>query len=111
MNQMYSQRYGTPPIVHATGGLRDSVVDCTPGTLADGTASGFLFDDSSPGALAAAIDRCIAQWRDKAAWKRLQRNGMARDFGWSNAAAAYGRLYEALAAFTARPSVRARRDA
>src|SRR5205085_8600106 len=43
LNQMYSQRYGTPPIVHATGGLVDSVVDCTPPTVADGTATGFKF--------------------------------------------------------------------
>ncbi len=43
LNQMYSQRYGTPPVVHATGGLRDSVVDCTPETLKKHTATGFMF--------------------------------------------------------------------
>ena len=43
LNQMYSQRYGTVPIVHATGGLKDTVADCTPERLADGTASGFAF--------------------------------------------------------------------
>jgi starch synthase len=96
MNQMFSQRYGTPPVVHATGGLRDSVVDCTPQTLADGTATGFAFESADADSLYEAIRRCIATRRDAAAWRRLQLNGMSRDFGWSHAAAEYGRLYDAL---------------
>jgi starch synthase len=103
MNQMYSQRYGTPPIVHATGGLRDSVVDCRPETLADGTATGFVFDTPDADALGEAIRRCIAAWSDAPVWKKLQLNGMARDFGWSRAAAEYGRLYESLRERNGRP--------
>jgi starch synthase len=94
LNQMYSQRYGTPPIVHATGGLIDSVVDCTPQSLAAGTATGFKFVAPNSGALLQAIERCVAAYRDPAVWPALQRNGMARDFGWTAAARAYAALYE-----------------
>jgi starch synthase len=94
LNQMYSQRYGTPPIVHATGGLVDSVVDCTPRSLADGTATGFKFNAPTAEALIGAIERCAAAYDDAAIWRALQRNGMARDFSWSAAAREYGALYE-----------------
>ena len=98
MNQMYSQRYGTPPVVRATGGLADTVIDCTPATLADGSASGFVFHDASAEALLAAIARAAATWRDKASWHALQRNGMARDFGWEASARSYAAIYARLAA-------------
>jgi len=98
MNQMYSQRYGTPPIVHATGGLADSVVNCTPDTLAEGTASGFVFGQPTPDALWAAVARSIALWHRPRLWRKLQKIAMARDFSWAAAAAQYGRLYESLAA-------------
>ncbi len=94
LNQMYSQRYGTPPIVHATGGLVDSVVDCTPQSVAAGTATGFKFLAPSSGALLQAIERCVAAYRDPVVWDALQRNGMAHDFGWAAAARAYAALYE-----------------
>jgi Glycogen synthase len=94
LNQMYSQRYGTPPIVHATGGLVDSVVDCTPQSLAAGTATGFKFFAPNPEALKSAIARCVAAYRDPSIWRALQRNGMARDFGWNAAAREYAAVYE-----------------
>lgn len=97
MNQMYSQRYGTPPIVHATGGLADSVVDCTPDALADGTATGFQFTAPTRDALVDAIERCARTWRAPHAWRALQRNGMACDFGWDAAAREYAALYSRLA--------------
>ena len=96
LNQMYSQRYGTPPIAHATGGLCDSIVDCTPAALASGTATGFLFHDPSADALVATIKRAIAAYRDPATWQALQRNGMARDFGWGAGARRYAELYRSL---------------
>jgi starch synthase len=96
LNQMYSQRYGTPPIVHATGGLADSVVDCTPESLADGTATGFKFFAPSAEALMGAIERCAAAYRDPAVWRALQRNGMARDFSWIAAAREYAAIYARL---------------
>ena len=97
MNQMYSQRYGTPPIVRATGGLVDTVVDCTPATLADGSASGFVFREPSAAALLAAVARAASAWRDGATWRALQRNGMVRDFGWETSARRYAEIYAVLA--------------
>ena len=93
LNQMYSLAYGTPPVVRATGGLADTVVDCTPEALADGSANGFSFGPPTAGALLAAIDRAIELWRDPDAWRRLQRSGMARDWGWGAAARQYVDLY------------------
>jgi len=97
LNQMYSQRYGTPPVVHATGGLIDTVVDCNEATLADGTASGFVFG-SGMGAtsLLAAVLRAVIAYHDKKIWRVVQRNGMNRDFGWDKSAAAYRDIYERL---------------
>ena len=95
MNQMYSQRYGTPPIVHATGGLVDSVVDCTPATMTRGTATGFTFDAPVVSSLLGAIERCVAAFRQRPTWQALQRNGMVRDFGWDRAAKEYAALYAA----------------
>src|SRR5437868_5136212 len=98
LNQMYSQRYGTPPIVHATGGLADSVIDCTPQTLADRTATGFKFFAPSADALMSAIKRCGAAYGDARVWRQLQRNGMARDWSWNRAAREYAAIYTRLIA-------------
>ena len=98
MNQMYSQRYGTVPIVHGTGGLLDSVVDCSPATLADGSASGFVFRAPTIEAFATALDRALAAYRAPRTWRALQRHGMARDFSWTASAGRYLEIYERLAA-------------
>ena len=95
LNQMYSQRYGTLPIVHGTGGLADTVVDCTPGTLAAGTATGFVLGEASAVALYQAIERATVAYRDPALWRALQANAMARDFGWAGAARRYLDVYVA----------------
>jgi starch synthase len=97
MNQMYSQRYGTPPVVHGTGGLADSVVDCNPGTLANATATGFVFGSANALDFLHAIERAVAVWHAPATWTGLQRNGMARDFGWTASAVQYLRVYRRLA--------------
>jgi len=96
LNQMYSQCYGTPPLVHATGGLLDTVVDCTPATLADGSASGFFFYEMDPGSFLAGIQRVIDSYCNKTTWLRLQRNGMAKDFSWRPGAIAYRDIYLSL---------------
>jgi starch synthase len=93
---MYSQRYGTPPVVHATGGLKDSVTDATPANLAAGTATGFAFEVMAEEAFLGAIDRGLALWRDLDAWRRIQRAGMARDFSWHKSAQQYLELYRSL---------------
>jgi len=92
LNQMYSQRYGTPPVVRRTGGLADSVVDCTPTALESGT--GFVFEDATPDALYAAIERAVDAWRMPETWRRIQRNGMTRDFSWTASAQRYLALYQ-----------------
>jgi starch synthase len=93
MNQMYSQRYGTVPIVHATGGLLDSVVDCTPATLKNHTATGFVFREPTEAALRQAIERAAGTWENRGTWRALQTNGMARDFSWAESAGRYLEVY------------------
>ena len=96
LTQMYSQRYGTPPVVRHTGGLADSVVEATPKNIADGSGTGFFFVDAEPGALVAALHRAVTLYRgDPEAWRALQANGMARDFSWRVPAGAYSEVYEA----------------
>lgn len=91
LNQMYSQRYGTVPIVRRVGGLADTVVDATPAMLAAGTATGFAFDGD---ALIDATDRALALYRDPRTWTKIMRIGMRRDFGWRHSAKQYVALYE-----------------
>ncbi|SPE33968.1 glycogen synthase [Burkholderiales bacterium] len=93
MNQMYSQRYGTLPIVCRTGGLADSVVDWTPATLAAGTATGFCFATPSAKDLLGTIRRATDLFRHATIWSTLQRNAMTRDFGWERSAAQYVEVY------------------
>jgi starch synthase len=93
LNQMYSQRYGTPPIVHATGGLVDSVVDCTAETLEDGTASGFVFNGMSADNLYNVIQRAIGLYRDPPQWRALRKSCMSKDFSWQRSAEAYFDVY------------------
>lgn len=93
LNQMYSLRYGTPPIVRATGGLADTVVDVNDETLADKTANGFVLDSDTPHALWVAMTRVVEAWQDRRLWQRIQQNGMRRDFSWKHAANDYLNLY------------------
>ncbi|HWH48089.1 MAG TPA: glycogen synthase GlgA [Burkholderiales bacterium] len=96
LNQMYSQRYGTPPVVHATGGLRDSVVDCTPETLKQRTATGFMFAPLNRDTLLEACQRAVNAYHDKRIWRQLQKSGMSRDFSWEARAQQYLDLYQGL---------------
>jgi starch synthase len=96
LNQMYSQRYGTPPIVSATGGLVDSVTDASETALAQQQASGIVFHDMTTTGLLTAIERAVAYYRDAATWPTLQRAGMVRDFSWKASALSYLALYRSL---------------
>lgn len=96
LNQMYSQHYGTPPIVHATGGLVDSVVDCNKASLAKGLSSGFIFNKMSAHELLICIQRALQVYHDKKTWATVQMNGMNKDFGWQRSAAKYHEIYESL---------------
>lgn len=94
LNQMYSQRYGTLPVVHAVGGLRDSVVPVRPETLADGSASGFMFYQAEPWALLAAVQEALHYYQQPELWQQLQRQAMQKDFSWRGKSSLYLGLYE-----------------
>lgn len=88
LNQMYSLRYGTVPVVRATGGLQDTVRDETePG------ANGFKFSDYTPGAMVAALRRAMDAYQQPARWEALQRAGMEQDFSWDVSAREYVKVY------------------
>ena len=96
LNQMYSQAYGSPPIVTPTGGLKDSVVDADADPV---HGSGFVMKSLDAAGFGDAVARAFAAFTDKARWHRVQRNGMGRPFGWEDSAAKYVAVYEqALAA-------------
>ncbi|QHI97355.1 glycogen synthase GlgA [Xylophilus rhododendri] len=93
LNQMYSQLYGTVPLVHATGGLADSVVDLTAGV---DRATGVVMPQATPGALLLGLERLRSAFADKRIWQALQHNGMRGGFGWQDSARAYDALYRNL---------------
>ena len=90
LNQMYSQRYGTIPIVRATGGLNDTVVD---DEAAPARATGFKFRDYTPEALVWAVGRALAAFPNSKQWKAMQVNGMRHDFSWDVSAREYVKVY------------------
>ena len=94
LNQIYSLKYGTVPVVRATGGLDDTVEEWDP---AQKTGTGFKFEGYSPEAFLAAIDRALAAFHDKDAWRQLMLNGMARDYSWEEPAREYAEVYEEVA--------------
>jgi starch synthase len=91
MNQMYSQRYGTLPVAHATGGLADTIVDTTEKSS---KGTGFLFANVTVASLLAAIKRALKAYRDPLRWRKLQVNAMAQDFGWEGSAREYAAIFE-----------------
>ena len=94
LNQIYSLKYGTVPIVHATGGLDDTVEEWNART---GAGTGFKFPAYTPADLIAAVDRALDAFRDREGWTRLIRNGMARDYAWAHSARQYAQIYEEVA--------------
>jgi starch synthase len=98
LTQLYALRYGALPLVRRTGGLADTVVDANAVTLAEGSATGFAFDEESPEALLEAAGRAVALYADRASWRRVMRQAMTRDFSWEAAARQYKALYTRLTA-------------
>ena len=94
LNQLYSLRYGTPPIVRRTGGLADSVVDADGPNLYTRKATGFVFDDAEPAQLLRAIDRALNLYAQQRVWKDLVATAMHQDFSWTRSANAYLELYQ-----------------
>jgi len=91
LNQIYSLKYGTAPIVRATGGLDDTVENWNART---GKGTGFKFTDYSGEALLTAIRKALQAFRDQTSWQALMRNGMGMDFSWNVSAREYGKVYE-----------------
>lgn len=93
LNQLFSMKYGTLPIVRATGGLADSV---TPVDRAGGAGTGFLFEHFTAAGLRWALTRALEAWADRPLWKQLMDNAMRRDFSWQKQARPYLDLYTKL---------------
>jgi starch synthase len=99
LNQIYSLKYGTVPIVRATGGLEDTIEQWDPATS---KGTGFKFTTYSGPALLETIHKALHAFRDKEGWKRLMVNGMKKDFSWTASAKEYVKIYEKLK--TSRPA-------
>jgi len=97
LNQMYSLRYGTPPVVRATGGLNDTIEEDT----------GFRFVDAASDALLDAVRAAISAYSDSKGWQKRMRRGMAKDYSWRASAALYSKLYKGLMSQAVSPSAAA----
>ncbi|MDR3526477.1 MAG: glycogen synthase GlgA [Rhizomicrobium sp.] len=95
LTQLYALKYGTLPIVRRTGGLADTVVDATATSIADRSATGFVFDQATSEELISAIGRALSLYREPLIWRRLQLQAMAQDFSWDASATQYAALYSA----------------
>ena len=93
LNQLYSLRYGTLPVVRKVGGLNDTVTDISQQNLDGGSATGIVFNDAGADSLLKALQRTQKLYRDKAIWKQVQLAAMSQDFSWHHSAQAYLDLY------------------
>jgi starch synthase len=91
LNQIYSLKYGTVPIVRATGGLDDTI---EPWDARTGRGTGFKFSEYSGEALLATVKQALQAYRDQSSWQTLMRNGMGKDFSWGASAREYGKIYD-----------------
>ena len=95
LNQMYSLRYGTVPIVRKTGGLADTVWDWDElRSQGRNDGDGFSFKDPTPYALTTTVHRALQTFKNREIWSTIQQNGMKRDFSWRASAKKYLQLYE-----------------
>jgi starch synthase len=100
LNQIYSLKYGTVPIVRATGGLDDTI---EPWDARTGKGTGFKFTEYNGEALLLTIKQALTAYRDQTSWQVLMRNGMAKDFSWNASAREYGKVYEKVRQMRAAP--------
>jgi starch synthase len=91
LNQIYSLKYGTVPIVRATGGLDDTI---EPWDARTGKGTGFKFTEYNGEALLLTIKQALHAYRDQTSWQVLMRNGMSKDFSWNASARDYVKVYE-----------------
>jgi starch synthase len=93
LTQLYAMRYGTVPVVRRTGGLKDTVIEASPASLLDRTATGVVFDEAGIDGFMQGVDRALALYREPLLWRRLQLQGMSQDFSWAASASRYAALY------------------
>lgn len=98
LTQMYGLRYGALPLVRRVGGLADTVVDAGEAALANGSATGFVFDAATAESLIGALQRAISLHADATAWRRVMLRAMAQDFSWNGSAKTYLALYRSAVA-------------
>jgi starch synthase len=91
LNQIYSLKYGTVPIVRATGGLDDTI---EPWDARSGKGTGFKFTEYNGESLLLTVKQALQAYRDQNSWQTLMRNGMNKDFSWNASAREYGKVYE-----------------
>jgi starch synthase len=94
LNQIYSLRYGTVPVVRATGGLDDTIEEYHPSA---GTGTGFKFTKYESAEMLKSLARAVKAFGDQTGWRKLMKNGMAKDFSWEASARKYIQLYRSLA--------------
>ncbi len=94
LNQMYSLRYGTPPVVNFTGGLADTVTDATAMAREDKTANGFVFNDVNADALLSTIKRALTIYKEPEQWQQICETAMQQELGWEFSANKYQQLYQ-----------------
>jgi len=107
LNQIYSLKYGTVPIVRATGGLDDTI---EPWDVRTGKGTGFKFTEYKGEALLLTIREALRAFRDQSSWQTLMRNGMNKDFSWNASAKEYARVYDRVRLMRAGSSTPARRS-
>jgi starch synthase len=93
LTQLYALKYGSLPLVRRTGGLADTVTDCSLEELGDERATGFVFEGFDARDLTRALRRAFALWARPRDWRTVRNRGMAQRFGWDTAAASYLALY------------------
>jgi starch synthase len=101
LNQLYSLKYGTVPVVRATGGLADTIVDFSEQSRGDLRANGFTFEEYTSHALNTALQRAVDIFAMRPAWEQLIQNGMRQDWSWSKSARMYDELYQRVASAVA----------
>ena len=100
LTQLYALRYGSLPVVRRTGGLADTVVDATATSIADRTATGFVFDAPAADDLKQAVARALSLYREPLIWRRLQLQAMAQNYSWTTSARQYTALYSEASGIT-----------
>ena len=103
LNQIYSLKYGTVPIVRATGGLDDTIEAFD---IEHGTGTGFKFVEYSGAAMIRSVRQALHLFMDERIWRRIQLNGMAKDFSWRGSAVEYAKVYAAARTARGLPAIR-----